>query len=271
MGSEMCIRDSLYATIAQLGVMVADPAIRGVSLTGSERAGAAIAEIAGRNLKKVVLELGGSDPYILMSTDDLDAAVDAAVFARNDNTGQACNAAKRFIIIDALYDAFVANYTEKIKALELTSPLSSAKAAAGLAEQVDRAVAGGATLVSAGERRDAFFPAGFLTGITADNPVYYEELFGPVAQIHRVQDEEEAIRIANDTPFGLGSYVFSTDQEQALRIADRLDTGMVFINGVGLDAPDLPFGGTKQSGFGRELGTLGIEEFINKKMIRSLT
>ncbi|MEI6362627.1 MAG: aldehyde dehydrogenase family protein [Actinomycetes bacterium] len=262
---------NLYATIAQLGVMVADPAIRGVSLTGSERAGAAIAEIAGRNLKKVVLELGGSDPYILMSTDDLDAAVDAAVFARNDNTGQACNAAKRFIIIDALYDAFVANYTEKIKALELTSPLSSAKAAAGLAEQVDRAVAGGATLVSAGERRDAFFPAGFLTGITADNPVYYEELFGPVAQIHRVQDEEEAIRIANDTPFGLGSYVFSTDQEQALRIADRLDTGMVFINGVGLDAPDLPFGGTKQSGFGRELGTLGIEEFINKKMIRSLT
>ena len=262
---------NLYATIAQLGGIIADPSVRGVSLTGSERAGAAVAEIAGRNLKKVVLELGGSDPFILMSTDDLDATVDAAVFARNDNTGQACNAAKRFIIIDELYDAFLAMYTEKIHALGLSSPMSSARAATGLAEQVDRAVASGATLVSAGERHDTFFPAGVLTGLTPDNPVYYEELFGPVAQVYRAADEEDAIRIANDTPFGLGSYVFSTDQAQALRIADRLDTGMVFINGVGLDAPDLPFGGTKQSGFGRELGSLGIEEFLNKKMIRSVT
>jgi succinate-semialdehyde dehydrogenase / glutarate-semialdehyde dehydrogenase len=262
---------NLYATNEQVADMIADPAVRGVSLTGSERAGAAVAEIAGRNLKKVVLELGGSDPFIVLSSDDLDATVDAAVAGRTDNMGQACNAAKRVIVVDDLYDAFLERYTAKMLALEKTAPLSSARAAANLAEQVDRAVAQGAVLTTAGEREGAFFPPGVLTGLTPDNEVYREELFGPVAQVYRAADEDDAVRIANDSPYGLGSYVFTTDQEQALRVADRLDTGMVFINGVGLDAPDLPFGGTKRSGFGRELGSLGIEEFLNKKLIRSRT
>ncbi len=262
---------NIYATNEQIADIIADPTVRGVSLTGSERAGAAVAEIAGRNLKKVVLELGGSDPFILLSTDDLDATVDSAIFARTDNTGQACNAAKRFVIIDSLYDAFLAKFTEKMLAMEAASPLSSAAAAANLAGQVDRAVAAGATLSTAGERNGCFFPTGVLTNVDSSNPAYREELFGPVAQVYRAKDEADAIRIANDTPYGLGSYVFTTDQAQAIRVANALDTGMVFINGVGLDAPDLPFGGTKRSGFGRELGTLGIEEFINKKLIRSVT
>lgn len=262
---------NIYATNEQIAEIIADPTVRGVSLTGSERAGAAVAEIAGRNLKKVVLELGGSDPFILLSTADLDATVDAAIFARTDNTGQACNAAKRFVIIDALYDSFVSAFTEKMLAMEAATPLSSAAAAANLAAQVDRAVAAGASLATAGERDGCFFPTGVLTNVAADNPAYREELFGPVAQVYRAKDEDDAIRIANDTPYGLGSYVFTTDQAQAVRVANKLDTGMVFINGVGLDAPDLPFGGTKRSGFGRELGTLGIEEFINKKLIRSVT
>ena len=262
---------NLYATFAQVADIIAAPSVRGVSLTGSERAGAAVAELAGRHLKKVALELGGSDPFIVLSTDDLDATVDAAIFGRMDNTGQSCNGAKRFIIIDSLYDEFLERFTAKALALENATPLSSASAASGLAEQVDRAVAQGASLATSGSPNGAFFPAGVLTGVTADNDVYREELFGPVAQVYRVANEDEAIRLANDTPFGLGSYVFTTDQEQAVRVADRLDVGMVFINGVGLDAPELPFGGTKISGFGRELGSLGIEEFLNKKLIRSLT
>jgi succinate-semialdehyde dehydrogenase/glutarate-semialdehyde dehydrogenase len=262
---------NLYATFAQIADIIAAPSVRGVSLTGSERAGAAVAEIAGRNLKKVVLELGGSDPFIVLSTDDMDATVDAAVAGRMDNVGQACNGAKRFIVVDGLYDAFLEGFTAKMLALETSAPLSSAGAAAGLGEQVDRAVAQGATLATSGERSGAFFPAGVLTGLTPHNEVYHEELFGPIAQVYRAADEDDAVRLANDTPYGLGSYVFSTDQEQALRVAGRLDTGMVYINGVGLDSPELPFGGTKLSGFGRELGSLGIEEFLNKKLIRSLT
>jgi succinate-semialdehyde dehydrogenase/glutarate-semialdehyde dehydrogenase len=258
---------NIYATNEQIADVIAHPGIRGVSLTGSERAGAAVAEIAGRNLKKCVLELGGSDPFIVLSTDDLDATVDAAIFARTDNNGQACNAGKRMVIVDALYDAFVEKFTEKMLALD-TAPLSSVAAADNLARQIERAIAQGAILTSAGERRDAFYPAGVLSNMTPDNEISREELFGPVAQVYRAADEADAIRIANDTPYGLGSYVFTTDPEQALRVANALDTGMVFVNGVGMDAPELPFGGTKRSGFGRELGTLGIEEFINKKMIR---
>jgi succinate-semialdehyde dehydrogenase/glutarate-semialdehyde dehydrogenase len=259
---------NIYATNDQIAEVIAHPAIRGVSLTGSERAGAAVAEIAGRNLKKVVLELGGSDPFILLSTDDMEATVDAAVFARIDNTGQACNAAKRVIVIDGLYDDFVAQYTEKMVAAGAPTPLSSARATAMLADQLERAVAAGASLATSGDINGNFIPTGVLTNVTPDNPAYREELFGPIGQVHRVADEAEAIRVANDTEYGLGSYLFTTDSEQALRVANALDTGMVFINGVGLDAPELPFGGTKRSGFGRELGTLGIEEFINKKLIR---
>ena len=149
-------------------------------------------------------------------------------------------------------------------------PLSSSTAAEGLQEQVDRAVAQGAEVVAGGERKDNYFPGAVLTGITPDNDAYHEEFFGPVASVYRVGSEEEAIKLANDTPFGLGSYVFSDDPEQAIRVADGLDTGMVFVNGVGLDGAELPFGGVKRSGFGRELGKYGMDEFVNKKLIRVL-
>ncbi|MCA1983303.1 NAD-dependent succinate-semialdehyde dehydrogenase [Nocardioides nematodiphilus] len=263
---------NVYATNDQVATMIADARITGVSLTGSERAGAAVAEIAGRNLKKVVLELGGSDPFILLSTDDLDATVASAVAARLDNTGQTCNAAKRFVVASDLYEAFVERFTAAITASAAgITPLSSAAAADRLQEQVDEAVAQGAHLESAGVRDGAFFPTGVLTGVTVENDAYRQEFFGPIAMVFRASSEEEAVTIANDTPYGLGSYVFTTDPAQAARVADRIEAGMVFVNGVQLDSVELPFGGIKRSGFGRELGRFGIDEFVNKKLIRSLT
>jgi succinate-semialdehyde dehydrogenase/glutarate-semialdehyde dehydrogenase len=260
---------NVYATNEQIAAAIADPRIQGVSLTGSERAGAAVAEIAGRNLKKVVLELGGSDPFIVFSTDDLDATVDAAVAARMGNTGQACNAAKRIIVDAKLYDEFLEKFTAKVLgAADELSPLSSKAAAQNLARQVDAAVAAGATLASNGERKGAWFPPGILTGITKDSPAYREELFGPVAQVYKVSSEDEAVALANDIPFGLGSYLFTTDAEQADRVAEKIEAGMVFVNVVEADGVELPFGGVKRSGFGRELGRYGIDEFVNKKLIR---
>lgn len=260
---------NVYATNEQIAEAIADPRVQGVSLTGSERAGAAVAEIAGRNLKKVVLELGGSDPFIVLSSDDLDATVEAAVDGRFENTGQACNAAKRIIVAENLYDEFLDKFTAQVKAkADGLAPLSSVAAAERLAEQVDRAVADGANLVSAGERKGAFFPPGVLTGVSKDSPSYKEELFGPVATVYKVADEDEAVELANDTPFGLGSYVFTTDSEQAKRVADKIEAGMVFVNAVGAEGVELPFGGVKRSGFGRELGRFGIDEFVNKKLIR---
>ena len=260
---------NVYATNEQIAEAIADPRVQGVSLTGSERAGAAVAEIAGRNLKKVVLELGGCDPFIVLSTDDLDATVDAAVAGRFENTGQACNAAKRFIVAADIYDEFLTKFTEKVLATaEGLAPLSSVAAAKRLGEQVDRAVADGAKLVSNGERKGAHFPPGVLTGVSADSPSYREELFGPVACVYKAAGEDEAVELANDTPFGLGSYVFTTDAEQAKRVADKIEAGMVYVNLVGADGVELPFGGVKRSGFGRELGRFGIDEFVNKKLIR---
>jgi succinate-semialdehyde dehydrogenase/glutarate-semialdehyde dehydrogenase len=269
--------NNIYATNGQVEKVIGDPRVRGVSLTGSERAGAAVAEIAGRNLKKVVLELGGSDPFIVLGTDDLDSVIESAVAARLENTGQACNAAKRFIVIDELYEPFLEKFTAALTSVtpgDPTSedatigPLSSALATDRLADQVERAVAAGATIVSGGERKGNFYPPTVLTDIGPDNPAYREELFGPVASVYRVSSEEEAIKLANDTPFGLGSYVMTNDAEQALRVADQLDTGMVYVNVVGADGAELPFGGVKRSGFGRELGRFGADEFVNKKLIR---
>ena len=273
--------DGAYQTILasneQIAEVIADPQVHGVSLTGSERAGAAVAEIAGRNLKKVVLELGGSDPFVLLGAEDLDEAVDAAVAGRLDNTGQSCNAAKRFIVGDELYDEFLEKFTAKMAATEPgdptsedaeMGPLSSASAAETLQDQLDRAVAQGAEIAAGGDRKDNYFSSTVLVGVTPENDAYREEFFGPVASVFRAGSEEEAIELANDTPFGLGSYVFSDDPEQALRVADGLATGMVYVNGVGLDGAELPFGGVKRSGFGRELGRYGIEEFVNKKLIR---
>jgi succinate-semialdehyde dehydrogenase / glutarate-semialdehyde dehydrogenase len=261
----------------QIADVIADPRIQGVSLTGSERAGAAVAEIAGRNLKKVVLELGGSDPFILLGAEDMDEAVEAAVAGRLDNTGQSCNAAKRFIVADEIYDDFLEKFKAAMTATEpgdptsedaAMGPLSSASAAETLQDQLDRAVAQGAEVAAGGDRKDNYFSSTVLVGVTPENDAYREEFFGPVASVYRVGSEEEAIELANATPFGLGSYVFSDDPEQALRVADALDTGMVYVNGVGLDGAELPFGGVKRSGFGRELGRYGIEEFVNKKLIR---
>ena len=268
---------NIYATNEQIESVIADPRLRGVSLTGSERAGAAVAEIAGRNLKKVVLELGGSDPFILLSTDDLDGAVENAVAARVDNTGQSCNAAKRFIVVDELYEPFLEKFTAAITAVKPgdpsspdteIGPLSSSTATERLDDQVRRAVDGGAKLVAGGDRDGNFFSTTVLTDIGPDNEARYEEFFGPVASVYRVGSEEEAVALANDTPFGLGSYVMTTDPEQALRVADRIEAGMVFVNLVGADGAELPFGGVKRSGFGRELGRYGIDEFVNKKLIR---
>jgi succinate-semialdehyde dehydrogenase/glutarate-semialdehyde dehydrogenase len=268
---------NIYATNEQIEWVIADPRVRGVSLTGSERAGAAVAEIAGRNLKKVVLELGGSDPFILLRTDDLDTAVEQAVAARLENTGQACNAGKRFIVMDELYEPFLTKFTDALTAVKpgdpsssetTIGPLSSSLAAERLEDQVKRAVSGGAKLVAGGEREGNFFSPTVLTEITPENDAYHEEFFGPVAQVYRVGSEDEAVKLANDTPFGLGSYVWTSDEEQAKRVADKLDTGMVFINAVGAEGAELPFGGVKRSGFGRELGRFGADEFVNKKLIR---
>ena len=260
---------NVYATNEQVEKVIADPRVHGVSLTGSERAGAAVAEIAGRHLKKVVLELGGSDPFVLLSTDDLDAAVGAAVFARIDNNGQACNAAKRFIVVEDLYDEFVPRFTSKLLATP-PAPLSSETAALRLEQQVADAVASGAELATAGERQGAWYPPGVLTGIAPGDDAAHQELFGPVAMVFKVRDENEAVAVANDTPYGLGSYVFTTDPDQAERVAERIDAGMVFVNGVGAEGAELPFGGVKRSGFGRELGRSGIEEFVNKKLVRTV-
>jgi succinate-semialdehyde dehydrogenase / glutarate-semialdehyde dehydrogenase len=269
--------ENVYATNEQIEWVIADPRVRGVSVTGSERAGAAVAEIAGRNLKKVVLEMGGSDPFILLGTSDLDKTVEDAVAARLDNAGQSCNAAKRFIVVDHLYEPFLEKFTAALTAVEPgdprssdseIGPLSSTAAADRLEDQVKCAIDQGAKVVAGGGREGNFFEPTVLTDIGPDNDAYHEELFGPVAQVYRVSSEEEAVKLANDTPFGLGSFLMSTDPEQAERVANQIDAGMVYVNIVGADGAELPFGGTKRSGFGRELGTYGADEFVNKKLIR---
>jgi len=269
---------NVLATNEQIATMIADPRVQGVSLTGSERAGAAVAEIAGRNLKKVALELGGSDPFIVLSTDDLDATVRAGVDARLDNNGQACNGAKRFIVVDALYDEFAARFVAAMADVTASDPtlhdtvlgpVSSSAAAERLQEQIEVAVAQGATLLTGGSRNGAFFEPTVLADVTAEMDVYREELFGPAAVLYRVADEDAAVALANDTPFGLGSYLFTTDPEQAERVADRIEAGMVYVNLVLADSPELPFGGIKRSGTSRELGLLAADEFVNRKLIRT--
>ncbi|HEY3553101.1 MAG TPA: NAD-dependent succinate-semialdehyde dehydrogenase [Solirubrobacterales bacterium] len=270
--------ENIYATNEQIEWVIADPRVHGVSVTGSERAGSAVASIAGKHLKKVVLELGGSDPFILLGTDNLDEAVTAAAEARLDNTGQSCNAAKRFIVVDELYDEFLEKFKAQLEGAKpgdpteedtAVGPLSSQTAADRLEDQVKRAIDNGAEVVVGGKRDGNFFEPTILTGIKPGDEASQEEFFGPVAQVYKVGSEEEAVELANQTPFGLGSYVMTTDKEQAERVADRIEAGMVYVNLVGADAPELPFGGFKRSGFGRELGRYGADEFVNKKLIRS--
>jgi succinate-semialdehyde dehydrogenase/glutarate-semialdehyde dehydrogenase len=274
---------NIFATNEQVADIIADPRVQGVSLTGSERAGSAVAEIAGRNLKKVVLELGGSDPFLVLDSANVDQAATHALFGRFGNTGQACNAAKRIIVADAVYDDFVEKFVSAVSSVKVgdpteadtfMGPLSSTAARDSLAAQVDDAVAKGATVLVGGSRLEqagAWFQPTILAGVTADMRAFSEELFGPVAVLYRVSSEDEAVELANNSVYGLGAVIQSTDAAKAQEIAERLETGMVYINEAPGTAAELPFGGIKRSGVGRELGKYGMDEFVNRKLIRTAT
>jgi succinate-semialdehyde dehydrogenase/glutarate-semialdehyde dehydrogenase len=251
-----------------------------VTVTGSERAGAAVAERAGRNLKKSVMELGGSDPFLVLEDAPLEASIDAAIFGRMFNTGQSCVSSKRIIVIGKKRgNAFLDGFVQRMAALEAGNPedpattlgpISSEKAMNLLLKQIDVATAGGASVVLGGGRIDRpgfYIEPTVLTDIDENNPIYSQELFGPVASYYVVDSEEEAIKLANATPFGLGASVFTADVERGRRIAEQIDSGMVFVNQPAWTAPELPFGGIKNSGFGRELSELGFGEFVNRKLI----
>jgi succinate-semialdehyde dehydrogenase/glutarate-semialdehyde dehydrogenase len=272
---------NVFATNEQVATMIADPRIAGVSVTGSERAGSAVAAAAGQHLKKIVLELGGSDPFIVLDSADLPGVAQAAAAARMENGGQACNASKRMIVADGVYDDFIREFT-KAMAAQVTGdptdpgvnygPLSSERAAQILMEQIDDAVSKGAVVHTGGHRVDrpgAFVEPTVLSGVTPQMRAFSEELFGPAAVVYRVPDADTAVELANSSAYGLGGAVFSGDEELALDVADRLDVGMVWINQAEGGGPELPFGGTKRSGVGRELGPLGIDEFVNKKLIHT--
>lgn len=253
--------------------------IAGVSLTGSEAAGAAVASLAGKNLKRSVLELGGNDAFIVLEDADLDLVVKMAIKGRMVNNGQSCVASKRFIVHRKVAPDFLAAFSEQVKAMKIgdpmdpdtdLGPLSTEKAAADLAADVQKSIDAGATVVCGGNRPDrkgAFYNPTILTDVTPDMPTYDLELFGPVATVYVVENEEEAIKLANDSSYGLGGSVYTRDLERGRRIAERLDTGMVFLNQPTNSQAELPFGGTKNSGYGRELSKLGILEFVNKKLI----
>ncbi|EGD41464.1 NAD-dependent succinate-semialdehyde dehydrogenase [Nocardioides sp. WG-D5] len=273
------VYQNLYATHEQIATMIADPRVRAVSLTGSERAGTAVAEAAGRNLKKVVLELGGSDPYIILDSDDIDEAAETAWATRMENVGQVCNGNKRMIVNEGVYDDFVAALTKRAAAMKplegedgddtVYSPLVARKAAEALRAQIQDAVDKGATLHAGGEISDgpdAFFAPAVLTDVTPEMRAYTEELFGPVAVVYKVSTDEEAVELANAVEYGLGGAVFSTDEARAIAVAQQLDVGMANVNTPAGEGADVPFGGTKRSGFGRELGPLGIDEFLNKRL-----
>lgn len=276
---DACI--NIFATNEQIQTIINDPRTAGASVTASERAGSAVAATAGENLKKVVLEMGGNDPYIVLDTSDMDATVDEAVRGRMANSGQSCIASKRMIVADELYDEFVSTLTDRMSALRVgeptdqntdVAPLHEEQAAQSLMDQVDDAVDEGATVRCGGQRADrpgAFVEPTVLTDVTRDMRAFHEELFGPVAVVYSVAGEEEAIALANDSSYGLGGSVISDNTDRAERVAQRIDTGMVWINQATWTEPDLPFGGTKRSGVGTELGEDGIQQFLNKKLIRS--
>jgi succinate-semialdehyde dehydrogenase/glutarate-semialdehyde dehydrogenase len=261
--------------------MIADPRIAGVSVTGSERAGSAVAATAGQNLKKVVLELGGSDPFIVLDGADLPSVAKAAAAARMENGGQACNASKRMIVTEDVYDEFLSEFTAAMSGYTTGDPtdpataygpLSSEQAARNLMDQINDAIGKGATVHLGGHRvagPGAFVEATVLSGVTPEMRAYREELFGPAAVVYKVSSADEAVDLANSSSYGLGGAVFASNEALALDVADRLDVGMVWINQPEGGGPELPFGGTKRSGVGRELGPLGIDEFVNKKLIHT--
>jgi succinate-semialdehyde dehydrogenase / glutarate-semialdehyde dehydrogenase len=271
---------NIFASIEQIGRLIDDPRIRGVTVTGSERAGAAVAERAGRNLKKSVLELGGSDPFIVLEDAPLGPTLDNAVWGRMNNTGQSCIAAKRFIVLGKERgDVFLRGMAKRMSALRpgdpsdpatTLGPVSSESAMNGLLRQISAAKAAGARIVIGGGRVDRpgfYVEATILADISRDNPVYTQELFGPVASFYVVDTEDEAVALANATPFGLGGSVFTGDLDRGRRVAARIDSGMVFVNHPTWTAPGLPFGGIKNSGYGRELSDLGFGEFVNRRLL----
>ena len=263
----------------QVARAIADDRIQGVALTGSERAGASVAATAGKALKKTTMELGGSDAFIVLDDADLDLAVKLAVVGRIQNAGQVCDGSKRFILDDSIADVFLERLQHAFAALvagdpmddsTTLAPLSSGAALKLAVEQIGAAVEGGATVLCGGKRRDGtgyFLEPTILTGVTPSNPAFHQEFFAPVAMIFRVSDEKEAIALANDSPFGLGGTIITADVARGKRLASQIETGMVFINSPAVTAPDLPFGGIKHSGYGRELSDLGIMEFVNRKLV----
>jgi succinate-semialdehyde dehydrogenase / glutarate-semialdehyde dehydrogenase len=272
---------NVFLSNEQAAVVIADKRIKGVALTGSERAGSAVAAEAGKALKKSTMELGGSDAFIVLDDADMDIAIKWGVWGKMNNTGECCIAAKRFILDETIADRFIDRFRQELTKLvpgnpaddkTTLGPLCTRGALELVQRQIEAAVDGGATILLGGKRIDRpgyFLEPTILTNIDARNPAYYQEFFAPVALIFRVKNEDEAIKLANDSPYGLGGTVITKDVERGKRIARQIDTGMVFINQATWTAPDLPFGGVKNSGFGRELSELGIGEFVNKKLIRT--
>ena len=269
---------NIYASHDQIAALIGDRRVAGVSLTGSERAGAVVGALAGQHLKKAVLELGGSDPYIVLDTDDVKAAAETAWGLRMYNTGQACDSNKRLIVMDDIYDEFVAELEKLAQAASpgdftaedatVYQPLSSRGAAERLAEQLSRAKDSGAQIRVGGELSDfgAYVSPAVVTDIPRGSDVYYEELFGPVATVYKVTSDEEALELANDSQFGLGGTVFSRDPERAKKVGAGLEVGMAKVNTTAAEGANVPFGGVKRSGFGRELGPVGMDEFVNKRL-----
>jgi len=270
---------NLFLSNDQAGALIDDPRVKGIALTGSERAGEALASRAGKNLKKSTMELGGSDAFVVLDDADLDHTVKMAVLGRFGNSGQTCIGAKRFIVLESMLNKFLPRFIAATKKLKLGNPLdesvtlgplSSDAALQLIVRQIQEATSHGAQVVLGGRRASevgAFLEPTILTNITPDNPAYKQEFFGPVALIFPAKDEEEAIAIANDSQFGLGGSVYTSDIERGKRVASRIETGMVFINYPDISLPELPFGGVKRSGYGKELSSLGIEEFVNRKLI----
>lgn len=264
----------------QVNRVINDPRIKGVALTGSVEAGKSVAARAGQNLKKSTMELGGSDAFIVLDDADLEKTVEWAVWAKMNNTGQCCVAGKRYIVVEELADRFLDKFRTALAKLEpgdpmdeatTLGPLSTEGALVNLLDQVDRAVGDGATVVMGGKRIDrpgSFMQPTILADIAPDSAAFREEFFGPVALFFRVKDEDEAVALANDSAFGLGGSVFTGDVARGKRVASRIDTGMMFVNHPTWTTPDLPFGGVKDSGYGRELSNMGIQEFVNKKLVR---
>ena len=270
---------NLYAAHSQIELIINHPLVRGVALTGSEGAGAAVASAAGKALKKSTMELGGADAFVVLADADLEKTVNWAVFGRHWNAGQVCVSSKRMIIVDEIYDQFLKRYTAGVAGLRAgdpfdpatrLAPLSSQGAVDGLKEMIRQAVAHGATATEVGPKvpnQGAFLQPTILTDVTDDNPARNWEFFGPVSLMFRAKNEDDAVRIANDSPFGLGGSVFTSDPKHGAEVATRISTGMVFVNHPTMAKADLPFGGIRHSGYGRELLGLGIKEFVNHKLI----